>query len=170
MGELMLSALMIALLVQAVWATMWEEAIFDFIPKAVDPVLEGAGWSKLAKPLYDCPICMTPWYGTAIYHILGSNGDPRMWILTVILAMGMNVVFIKLYPDNDGLEKDDGAGVPLPVRGDMHVRGAEDGQVQAAGPVPGPVSQRAGGEVPGEAERPETDRTDGPGTSKNDTR
>jgi hypothetical protein len=49
MGELMLSALMIALLVQAVWATMWEEAIFDFIPKAVDPVVQ-AGQAAVRLP------------------------------------------------------------------------------------------------------------------------
>lgn len=88
-------SLIIALLVQSVWYVMQEGEIFaklsDFLfkhtPKKVHPAL------------FECPICMTFWYGSLLYiSIYGVN---IQWPVVVICAMGINVVINKLSPDKE---------------------------------------------------------------------
>jgi hypothetical protein len=83
-----------SLLVFAIWATMWEEAIFDFVRIWGDKHLP----KKLQKPIYDCPVCMGFWYGSAIYWLLWGSGWVE-WAVVVVAAMGLNAVLIKLMPD-----------------------------------------------------------------------
>lgn len=83
----------IALLVLSIWYTMQEGEIFgklgtffyNHLPK------------KIHQPVFDCPICMTFWYGSAIYILL--YGVNWMWPVVVITAMGFNIVINKLSPD-----------------------------------------------------------------------
>jgi len=56
---------------------------------------------KLSDPLRDCPVCMVPWYGTAIYLLIGYGVGFTDWFLTIIPAMGFNVVLTKLFPDKE---------------------------------------------------------------------
>lgn len=83
-----------SLIVFAIWATMWEEAIFEFIRNWGEEYLP----KKLQKPVFDCPVCMAPWYGTGIYWLVWGNGYVE-WIVVIIAAMGLNAVLIKLMPD-----------------------------------------------------------------------
>jgi hypothetical protein len=83
-----------SLLVFAIWATMWEEAIFEFVRIWGDKHLP----KKLQKPIYDCPVCMGFWYGAAIYWLLWGSGWVE-WAVVVVAAMGLNAVLIKLMPD-----------------------------------------------------------------------
>lgn len=76
----------------AIWATMWEDAIFDFVRTWGDKHLP----EKPRKPIYDCPVCMTPWYGS-LFYILVYNGGLKEWLIVVIAAMGLNAVLIKLF-------------------------------------------------------------------------
>lgn len=83
-----------SLLVMAIWATMWEEAIFEFVRIWGDKHLP----EKLQKPIYDCPICMSYWYGSALYWIIWGVSI-KEYLIVVIAAMGLNAVLIKLMPD-----------------------------------------------------------------------
>lgn len=84
-----------SLSVMAIWATMWEGAIFEFISEWGEKHLP----EKLQKPIYACPICMVPYYGSALYWlILGSNWIE--WGIVIISAMGLNAVLVKLFPDD----------------------------------------------------------------------
>ncbi len=56
------------------------------------------GW--IQQPLHECPVCQTPWYGTAIYWIVWGV-DVKDWLLTVIPAMGLNVVVMRLWPKDE---------------------------------------------------------------------
>lgn len=47
----------------------------------------------LYKPIYGCPACMVPWYGTAIYWIFYHKSISD-WLLTVGAAAGVSVVFL----------------------------------------------------------------------------
>lgn len=47
------------------------------------------------KPLYSCPICMVPWWGTAIYWAVWGNSVGE-WIFVVICGMGINAVIVFL--------------------------------------------------------------------------
>lgn len=78
----------IALLILAIWYTFQEGEIFGFVQK----------WShwKAAPALFDCNVCMSPWYGSVLYVIIwGVNWH---WPVVVISAMGINAAINKLTP------------------------------------------------------------------------
>jgi hypothetical protein len=79
----------------AIWATMWEEAIFEFVRTWGEKHLP----EKLQKPVFDCPVCMCFWYGTAFYLLVWPVSFLD-WFITVVGAMGLNAVLIKLFPDD----------------------------------------------------------------------
>ena len=53
-------------------------------------VAEAVKWAapELGKPLFDCTICMVPWYGGLIY--LFTWGPDLEIFVTIIAAMGIN--------------------------------------------------------------------------------
>ena len=85
----MLAAAMIAFIILFLHACTWEGMIFEDIKKYIKP--EG----KLYKPIYGCPICMTPWWGTIIYWIFFHVSFIN-WLLVVGTASGISVVFVVL--------------------------------------------------------------------------
>lgn len=50
----------------------------------------------IEKPIYSCPICQVPYYGSAIYWLFLGH-DWREWIVVILTAMGINsvIVFLK---------------------------------------------------------------------------
>ena len=55
----------------------------------------------IRKPLYECPICMTPWWGIIIYlvgHYVGlpefSELTIQRILFTVFTAAGINTIFL----------------------------------------------------------------------------
>lgn len=94
-------SLIIALLVLSIWYTMQEGEIFAGVGRFFSKVAP----SKLHDPLYECPVCMSFWYGSALYglfpwHKVGF-GEARLieWPIVVIVAMGINAALNKLSPD-----------------------------------------------------------------------
>ena len=55
---------------------------------------------RMADPFRDCQVCMVPYYGSFVYWIFihGSFGN---YILTIIPAMGLNVIINRLSPDKE---------------------------------------------------------------------
>lgn len=86
-------SIIIALLVLAIWYTMQEGEIFYGL----------ALWFERNAPavihpaLFECNVCMTPWYGSVIYVILW--GVNLQWPVVVIAAMGINAAINKLNSD-----------------------------------------------------------------------
>lgn len=113
------SAFLIAFIVYFIKATTWKGMIFhgfteklSFLPK------------KLRKPLFECPVCMTPWWGVAIYLIGYYAGleefselSFRRLIFTVFTAAGINTLFLILNKIYDTLAthevKDEKPEAPL---------------------------------------------------------
>ncbi|HUQ97171.1 MAG TPA: hypothetical protein VM010_05870 [Chitinophagaceae bacterium] len=92
------SAFIIAFIVYFIKATTWKGMIFH-------GVIEKLNWlpKKLRKPLFECPICMTPWWGVAIYLVGYYSGleefnelSFRRLIFTVFAAAGINTLFLIL--------------------------------------------------------------------------
>lgn len=83
------NALIISLIVLAIHSFTWEGMIFEPIKKIIKP--EG----MLYKPIYGCPICMTPWWGTLIYLIF-IHLSIADWFLTVGAATGLSVISVVL--------------------------------------------------------------------------
>lgn len=92
----MIHIFQLSFIVFAIWYTMQDGEIFGAL---------GHLFSRLPQvfhnPLYDCPVCMTPWYGTPIAIFLFHVYDPIQIILIVIPAMGLNAIILKLAPDKD---------------------------------------------------------------------
>jgi hypothetical protein len=77
-------SIVIAMIVLFLHACTWDGNIFEGIKKIIKP--EG----KLYKPIYGCPVCMAPWYGTLIYFVFFGS-DWQEWILTILAAGGISV-------------------------------------------------------------------------------
>jgi hypothetical protein len=82
-----------ALIVFAVWATMWEGGIFGIVRTWFANLRE-----DLQKPLFSCAICMTPWYGSVVYWVIWGS-SVKEWAIVVVAAMGLNAVIVKLSCD-----------------------------------------------------------------------
>lgn len=83
------NALAISLIIFFLHATTWDGHIFQGIRNLIDEK------SIISKPIYNCPICMSPWWGTAIYLILFPVSF-QDWILTVGVASGLSVISVVL--------------------------------------------------------------------------
>ncbi|RZA00873.1 MAG: hypothetical protein EOP47_12655 [Sphingobacteriaceae bacterium] len=94
-------ALIIALIVLFIHSCTWKGMIFDGIKKIIKP--EG----HIYKPIYGCPICMTPYYGTIIY-LLFFNHSFTDGLLTIATASGMSVISVLLIDIKDGVFKPPG--------------------------------------------------------------
>lgn len=86
---MIIQALAIALIILFVHACTWEGMIFGSVEKIL-PSTEGK-W--LWKPMYGCPICMTPWWGTLIYWIF-FHVSILDWIMTISCAGGLSVLSV----------------------------------------------------------------------------
>jgi hypothetical protein len=97
-------AAIIALLVLSIWYTMQEGEIFG----ALGTWLYNNLPKKIHPAVFECNICMTIWYGSAIYWLFPWErlgfGEPRLieWPIVVIVAMSLNIVINKWSPDKDG--------------------------------------------------------------------
>lgn len=65
--------------------------IFQFVSKAL--------WnlpSVIKKPLFDCPVCMVPWWGSLIIVLLCYHNNEWLgwleWTLVLMTAGGINVL------------------------------------------------------------------------------
>jgi hypothetical protein len=93
--------IIIAIIVLSIWYTMQEKQIFarlgdwfeDHLPEAIH------------KPVFDCAICMTPWYGTLLYWLIPwqklnlTDNSWLEWPVVIISAMGINIIINKWSAD-----------------------------------------------------------------------
>ncbi|HEX6335026.1 MAG TPA: hypothetical protein VFZ78_12415 [Flavisolibacter sp.] len=78
-------------------STTWKGMIFYPLAQRLRNALP----EKLRKPLFECPVCMTPWWGVAIYlagHYTGlrefAELTPERVIFTVFTAAGINTILL----------------------------------------------------------------------------
>jgi hypothetical protein len=88
--------IIISLIVQSIWYSMQEGEIFGGLGEWLRRHLPG----RLHSPVFDCPVCMTPWYGLGLlviwFFIVGAGPEVKLWPFVLIAAMGVNVVISKL--------------------------------------------------------------------------
>lgn len=60
---------------------------------------------RLKQPLYECPVCMVPYYGSVFYWSIWElwlkTGKWQEWMIVTISAMGLNAIINQLSPDKD---------------------------------------------------------------------
>ena len=87
----------ISLIVLFLHATTWDGNIFAGIKTIIKPK------GNLYKPLYGCPICMTPYYGSFIYYLYFYQSWQN-WVLTVFTAAGLSVVWVLTIDIKDSIK------------------------------------------------------------------
>ena len=92
--------LIISLVVLFIHATTWEGMINEWVVRAC---WDFPSWIR--KPLFDCPICMAPWWGSLIILLFGVFTDnwlhPFIWVLQLFAAGGINAVLINTITPSD---------------------------------------------------------------------
>ena len=90
------TAFILAFIVYFIKATTWKGMIFYEMTEKWER------WPEfIRKPLYECPVCMTPWWGIVIYFLghytgLTKFADIRFQriLFTVFTAAGINTIFL----------------------------------------------------------------------------
>lgn len=93
-------AFIVAVVVLLFHACTWEGMIFYFINTTLHKLPD-----YLKKPLYDCPICATVWWGPAVVAcgILGHAWSvTNVWQLSIIVAAAAGINTILIYIINPG--------------------------------------------------------------------
>lgn len=86
---LLTNALIIALFCLFLNATTWNGQIFNFVRKYIPPE------KSISKPIYNCPICMAPWWGTIIFLVFFPS-NISTWFLTIMCAGGFGVISVMI--------------------------------------------------------------------------
>lgn len=90
------AALIISLLVLSIHYTMQEGEIFYGLAKWFENNLP----YQIHPALFDCNVCMCPWYGSVLYVLM--YGVSWQWPVVVIAAMGLNVIYNRVnFSDSD---------------------------------------------------------------------
>lgn len=106
--NMLTNIVIISILVFAIWYLFLEQEIFGFVNSWF-----GGRDKKWQKPLYTCPACMAPWWGTLIYfglHYAGiENFSNIRWstiLITVLGSLGLNAILLKLFGKDDLIIKE----------------------------------------------------------------
>lgn len=96
---MLVAALIIALIVLSIHYTMLDGEIFGKLGNWFAKHLP----EKIHPSVFECNVCMTPWYGTPLYLLLFQKGDAPWWYIfpTLLVAMGINVVINKWAPKEE---------------------------------------------------------------------
>lgn len=95
---MIVSALISSLVILFFHATTWEGHIFSVIKKIIKP-----DW-KISKPLYGCPICMSPYYGTIFYLVVDRDPSIFEWLALIFTTGGFSVLWVLLISIKDYLK------------------------------------------------------------------
>jgi len=86
----------------------YDAAEIDYKRRDADALIKKANFlDKLSQPLFRCPVCMAPWYGTALYWVIPW---PRLWLpahdwvhwlIVIICTLGLNSIVVRLFKEDD---------------------------------------------------------------------
>jgi hypothetical protein len=80
----------VALFVRSIWYVMQPGEIFGKLGGQLQKLP-----AILHAPIFDCPVCMTFWYGWFVIWFIEGSFTISLWreyLVTIIVAMGMNIV------------------------------------------------------------------------------
>jgi hypothetical protein len=93
-------SVIIALIVLSIWYTMQEGEIFAGLGRWFEKNLP----AKVHPAVFECNVCMSFWYGSALYWILYGHSMVN-WLVVVVVAMGINIVINKLSPEKNAVNE-----------------------------------------------------------------
>lgn len=92
--------LTISAVVFFIHACTWPGMVFSFVRYSLDGLP-----AILRKPLYDCPTCMTVWWGptiiaTGVYlQVFPVETNPFVWLFSIVTAAGINAMVTAMSGD-----------------------------------------------------------------------
>lgn len=95
MSEFFTHCIYAVLMIHFIQATTMEGMIFGFVRKAFYhfPI-----WIK--KPLYECLICMSPWYAVLCWFILGHALEYHL-VHFILIVGGLNTIIVTIIGDHE---------------------------------------------------------------------
>jgi len=94
LSQIIQQGVVVFFIVAFIWSLFWVGMIFGFVGDYAERI--GKEWPEwIRKPLYNCLVCMMPYYGSAVYWIFFKN-DWIDWLLTIGVAAGLATVFVKV--------------------------------------------------------------------------
>lgn len=91
MGYYFVSGLITAIIVYGIWFTFQEGEIFGVMSKVGNKYVP----KKLRQPLYECPVCMVPYYGS-LFLYAGAHVPFWSGLLILAIAVGINAIIVGL--------------------------------------------------------------------------
>lgn len=96
--EVVVNAMIAGVAVFGIWYTMREGEVFEWLGFFFDRLL-GDRFEKLKSAVFECPVCMFPYYGSLFYlfvlnwgRTLSGEISIREMILVVIFGVGFNAI------------------------------------------------------------------------------
>lgn len=97
-------ALIVSLIVIFIHLTFQEGEIFGSVGKRLARLLP----VKLHKPVFSCPICMTPWWGSLIIFVASITGIEVFqgihfwdWLFILAIGAGISTVYVEMKPKKE---------------------------------------------------------------------
>jgi len=87
------------LICYGVWVVFQPTNIFEALGEWLDKQLP----EYIQKPTYRCPICMSFWY-SLLLSLFVWKLTPLDTAITMVAAMGLSVIIVRLFPDKDDEE------------------------------------------------------------------
>lgn len=62
---------------------------------------------KIEQPLFRCPVCMAPYYGTALYWLIPWQKlelpahNAWEWVIIIMASMGLNSIIVRTFKSDD---------------------------------------------------------------------
>ena len=96
---MIITSFIISFIVIAIHLTFQAGEIFQFVSRWGKKHIKG----KWQKPVFSCPICMTPWYGIPVYFIghftnLQPFHDIRIQVIAfaMVISIGITTVYVNV--------------------------------------------------------------------------
>jgi hypothetical protein len=86
--SILIALIVVSFHVMIDWPGMIFHGIADWSARKKMPL-----WFE--KPVFACPICMVPYYGS-FFYILCMWSSWREWAVVIFAAMGINTILVKL--------------------------------------------------------------------------
>lgn len=100
--EILIHGVIIGLVVLCIHYTYQDGEIFGWFGNWFSHHLP----EKIHQPVFECNVCMTPWYGSAVYWItpwerIGLHERYWLvWAFVILIGMGLNIIINKwTHPD-----------------------------------------------------------------------
>lgn len=86
LSEMLEKAVIVSLITLTIYGVFMDGMVFSCFRKLLLKLPK-----TIHKPVFDCPFCMTPYWGSTVYFGL-IGGDVKEWVIVILAASGLNFI------------------------------------------------------------------------------